>query len=82
MTPQDKKPLMRCIGEFFGTRQHGAPPLRVAQIPRDMDLLKLARREAESIIDADPTLRESPWAKLRGPLLKQYGQTLGLVDVG
>ncbi len=73
---------IRGIGEFFGTRQHGAPPLRVAQIPRDMDLLKLARREAESIIDADPTLRESPWAKLRGPLLKQYGQTLGLVDVG
>ncbi len=73
---------IRGIGEFFGTRQHGAPPLRVARIPADMDLLALARREAQAIVDIDPTLHDPPWNALRQPLMKQYGETLGLIDVG
>src|SRR5690606_31990296 len=41
---------IRGMGDFFGTRQHGMPPLRVAAIPQDMDLLQLAKRDAEAVV--------------------------------
>ena len=73
---------IRGMGDFFGTRQHGLPPLRVADIVRDMDLLQLARRDAEEIIKADPQLTDPSRSRLRQVLLQQYGDTLGLIDVG
>ncbi len=73
---------IRGMGELFGTRQHGLPPLRVADLSRDMDLLKLARRDAAALIQNDPTLNQPGHALLRKVLLHQYGDALGLVDVG
>ena len=70
------------MGEFFGTRQHGPTALRVARIPEDLDLLQMARCDADSIITADPNLQRRSNRGLRRVLLKQYGSTLGLVDVG
>ncbi|MEE9211726.1 MAG: ATP-dependent DNA helicase RecG [Phycisphaeraceae bacterium] len=73
---------IRGMGDFFGTRQHGLPPLRVAHIPDDMDLLQLARRDANQIVAEDPTLADPARKLLRKVLLRQYGETLGLIDVG
>jgi len=73
---------IRGMGEFFGTRQHGPTALRVARIPEDLDLLHMARRDADTIIDADPELQRPANRGLRQVLLRQYGETLGLVDVG
>ena len=73
---------IRGMGDFFGTRQHGAPPLRIATIPEDMDLLQLARRDAAGLVEADPALNDPEHQLLRKVLLQQYGQTLGLIDVG
>jgi len=73
---------IRGMGELFGTRQHGLPPLRIADLQRDMDLLKLARRDAVELIEADPTLKNPEHALLRKVLLHQYGDALGLIDVG
>ena len=73
---------IRGMGDFFGTRQHGAPPLRVAKIPRDLDLLNLARQEAKSIIKSDPKLTAGSHEQLWRVLSRQYGEALGLIDVG
>ena len=73
---------IRGMGDFFGTRQHGAPPLRVARITEDMPLLLLARQDAAALIEQDPQLRRNEHAMLRKVLLQQYGQMLGLIDVG
>ena len=73
---------IRGMGEFFGTRQAGMPPLRVARIPEDMDLLNFARRDAESVIAVDPMLQKPGHALLRRVLMRQYGEALGLIDVG
>ena len=73
---------IRGMGDFFGTRQHGLPPLRVAVLPDDLDLLKLARRDAESIIEADPTLLQPEHRLLRKLLGLHYGEALSLIDVG
>jgi ATP-dependent DNA helicase RecG len=34
------------MGDFFGTRQAGAPTFRVGDLARDQDLLMAARRHA------------------------------------
>lgn len=73
---------IRGMGEFFGTRQHGLVPLRVAEIPADMDLLQLARRDAQEMIHNDPLLADESHGRLRRLMLQQYGQAMGLIDVG
>ena len=38
-------------GDFFGARQHGVPPFRVADLVRDAAFLREARREALDFLD-------------------------------
>ena len=73
---------IRGMGDFFGTRQHGLAPLRVADIPRDMDLLQMARRDAENTIKQDPKLTAPANAAIRKVLMREYGDTISLIDVG
>ncbi|MBL9003017.1 MAG: DEAD/DEAH box helicase [Myxococcales bacterium] len=47
---------MRGPGEVLGTRQAGLPPLRYADLLRDIDLLQIARREAAALVRRDPDL--------------------------
>ena len=56
--------------------------MRVARIPDDMPLLQLARRDAHALAEADPALSDPAHALLRSRLWKQYGEALGLADVG
>jgi len=73
---------IRGMGDFFGTRQHGLPPLRMARLPEDLELLQLARRDAMALVEADPRLARSEHRLLKRVLLQHYGDALGLVDVG
>ncbi len=47
---------LRGPGDFFGSRQHGLPSLRVADLTCDMELLHESRAAAEALIAADPEL--------------------------
>jgi len=73
---------LRGPGELFGTRQHGLPPFRVADLLRDTEFLEEARRDAIALVAADPGLAEPQHAKLRRQMLARYGQVLDLGDVG
>jgi ATP-dependent DNA helicase RecG len=73
---------LRGPGELFGTRQHGMPPLRVADLLRDADVLAEARRDALALVSADPGLALPEHALLRQRMLLRYGQVLELGDVG
>ncbi|MDP7008738.1 MAG: ATP-dependent DNA helicase RecG [Phycisphaerales bacterium] len=70
---------IRGPGELFGSKQSGIPPFTTARLPRDLELLRMARREAIKWIEQDPTLANSEL--LRKRLLKKYGESLGLGDV-
>ena len=73
---------LRGPGDLFGTQQHGLPPLRIADLRRDHELLQEARREAQLLIAADPGLKHPDHAKLRRQMLVRYGRALELGDVG
>ncbi len=47
---------IRGQGDVFGTRQHGVPDFRIADIERDVELLARARGAAFALADADPDL--------------------------
>jgi ATP-dependent DNA helicase RecG len=73
---------IRGPGELFGTKQSGLPPFRVADLARDLELLEMARRDAAVWIGRSPRLREQSETTLRRRLMKRYGDTLGIGDVG
>jgi ATP-dependent DNA helicase RecG len=56
---------LRGEGELVGTRQHGAAHLRIAELPRDAELLERARGRGEEIVSADPALELAEHALLR-----------------
>ena len=47
---------LRGPGEFFGTRQHGIPDLKIANLYKDMEILKKAQEAAREIIELDKRL--------------------------
>jgi ATP-dependent DNA helicase RecG len=73
---------LRGPGDLFGTKQHGLPPLRIADLLRDTDLLIEARQDAQALVATDPGLADEKHAKLRAMMLRRYGKALELGDVG
>ncbi len=47
---------LRGSGEFFGTRQHGIPEFKIANLFEDMETLKMVQSVAMQIISKDPLL--------------------------
>jgi len=47
---------LRGPGDFFGSRQHGLPEMRIANLASDMLLLSQAQNAAEETLRADPEL--------------------------
>lgn len=47
---------LRGPGDFFGARQHGLPPLRVADLAGDTRVLYEARDAAQALLERDPEL--------------------------
>ena len=67
---------LRGPGEFFGNRQHGLPSFKIADIIRDIDILKTAQHEAEDIIKRDNTLSGALYVQLKSnveALFEQVG---------
>jgi ATP-dependent DNA helicase RecG len=73
---------LRGPGDLLGTKQHGLPPLRIADPRADAAVLDEARRDAREMVAADPDLTKPEHARLRKMVLVRYGQVLDLGDVG
>ncbi len=70
---------IRGPGEIFGTRQHGLPELKVADLAEDFELLRLARRDAFAIIAEDPMLAAPEHQRLRREVARLYAGRLNLL---
>ena len=56
---------LRGSGEFFGTRQHGLPEFRIANLFEDMPILKTVQSLALEILQNDSKLEKGENVKLR-----------------
>ena len=61
---------LRGSGEFFGTRQHGLPELKIANLFEDIEMLKSIQSVAIKIMEDDPNLEKEKNKVLR----KQIGE--------
>ncbi|MFM7520570.1 MAG: ATP-dependent DNA helicase RecG [Planctomycetota bacterium] len=74
--------LLRGAGDLVGTRQSGSPPLYLADLIRDTDLVAEARADAKALFERDPLLSDPALARLRALVETRWGATLGLGQVG
>lgn len=56
ISEQDLK--LRGPGDFFGSRQHGLPVMKIADMSADLETLKQAQKAAQEITSADPMLND------------------------
>ena len=66
---------LRGPGDFFGTRQHGIPELKVANIFTDMVILKEVQKEANNILKKDPYLKNPKYEKIRQKIKENFQNT-------
>ncbi len=69
---------IRGPGELFGTRQAGLPPEEFADVLLDPAILEGARREAETMLDADPDLLSAAGAKVKAAVSRRLSSSWGL----
>ncbi|NCN39811.1 ATP-dependent DNA helicase RecG [bacterium] len=69
---------IRGPGEFLGRKQSGMPGFRVAHIIRDLELLEIARREAEKILEQDPKLVDPQNRLLKTMIERWWGGRMEL----
>jgi len=72
---------LRGPGEFMGTRQHGMPNFKIADIIKDIRLLETAREEAFSLVEKDPLLSMSEHYILREAIKLLYRGREKLIKV-
>lgn len=73
---------LRGPGELLGTRQHGLPDLRVADILRDQELLMRARSDAFRLVDCDPELKQAKNERVRRTMLAMHADRMDLLGIG
>jgi ATP-dependent DNA helicase RecG len=78
----EKDMEMRGPGEMLGTRQHGLPDLRIADLGRDRKILRQARKDAFRLVKLDPELKQPQNGCIRRTLLTRYHGRSELLRVG
>lgn len=72
---------LRGSGEFFGTRQHGMPDLRYADLIVDHNIVTTARADAFALVDSDPHLRRPDHAGVRRQFTSRYAEKYNLPNI-
>jgi len=73
---------LRGAGELLGTRQHGLPDLRIAELGRDRKILRQARKDAFRLVALDPELKQPENVCIKRTLLTRYEGRSELLRVG
>lgn len=72
---------LRGWGEFFGTKQHGLPQFKLANLISDQKILHKARNDAFDLVKNDPQLRKNENKILRKIMIKSYSERMKLINV-
>ena len=73
---------LRGPGEFFGTKQHGLPELKIANPLKDTSLLIQARKEAFRVIKAEQTKKEVTDLVGRNSFFQNYKDKIEMLQIG
>ena len=68
----DRDLALRGPGNFLGSRQHGLPPMKIADLFADSYVLKLAGEEAQNLLSTDPDLSQKEHAVLKAEITELY----------
>ena len=68
----DEDLRLRGPGDFLGSRQHGLPSLKIADIYADNDILRLAGMAAANLLEQDPKLTKEENLNLRKEIILMY----------
>lgn len=71
---------LRGPGDVLGARQSGLPPMMIADVIEDIDILQVARQMSQAVVDLDPSLDDAKWQGLKAQLMRRYGKRLDLGD--
>ncbi len=72
---------LRGPGDFFGTRQHGIPDMKIANLYKDMDVLKQAQEAALKLIEKDRKLELPQNHLLRKAVKERFGKTANVISL-
>lgn len=67
---------LRGPGDFFGNAQHGLPPLKIADLSCNMELMDSARKCATEILDDDPSLEKPCNVSLRMEVIRLFDKDI------
>ncbi len=67
---------MRGPGDFFGSAQHGLPPLKIADIACNMELMNKAQNCARELLAADPELRKRENSALKMDVMRLFNKDI------
>lgn len=67
---------LRGSGEFFGTKQHGIPEFKIANLFEDINILKGVQSLAMEIIDKDPYLEKEENEELRKMVQNKFKERI------
>ena len=73
---------IRGPGRFFGRHQHGLNELKVANPLTQLDILELARTEAEAVLKDDAKLDKGMNPRIKQLITKRYPTYLSMVTAG
>ena len=62
-------------GDFFGSRQHGLPQLRLASLTGDMELLAQTQQAARGLLRSDPDLSKPENAPVLARVRALFAET-------
>lgn len=65
---------LRGPGDFLGSRQHGLPDMKIADLFADRDVLHLAGKEVELLLKSDPKLEKEENKALRNEIKLLYNK--------
>ncbi|MGI6114176.1 MAG: ATP-dependent DNA helicase RecG [Mahellales bacterium] len=72
---------LRGPGDFLGTRQHGLPGLRIANLARDMEYIPVIRREVEMLIKDKKKYDDNKLQLMIKQVRKMFGQDFQYISI-
>ena len=67
---------MRGPGDFFGNAQHGLPPLKIADIACNMELMNRAQTCARELLEEDPLLEKPQNHALKMDVMRLFSRDI------